>query len=184
MKKKLILLMLCCMAFSATACGSDSKKETESVLEPIPVEETVQTAEQAAPAATAPETTAPAEEAAGPTAAQQSASTAPVAEQAGAATDGSAITEQQALDAVKKYCIANNPDLADKVDSDEYTVYWEVSTNEANEIVVLYRSYTGSETRYYIDPVTGEAYATDRVPGIIDEEQRNDESLNVRDYMN
>ena len=68
-------------------------------------------------------------------------------------------------------------------DSDEYTVYWEVTTNDANEIVVLYRSYTGAQNRYYIEPVSGETYVTELVPGIIDEEQRTEESLNIRDYL-
>jgi hypothetical protein len=57
-----------------------------------------------------------------------------------------------------------------------------VTTNEKDEIVVLFRSYTGSETRYYVDPVSGETYVTERVPGIIEDEQRTDESFNVRDY--
>jgi hypothetical protein len=67
--------------------------------------------------------------------------------------------------------------------SDEYTIYWNVTSNTANEIVVLHRSYTGAETRYYIDPVSGETYSTELVPGIIDEEQRTEESFNVKDYM-
>jgi len=95
----------------------------------------------------------------------------------------STLTQEQALEAIKNYCFTNNPDLKNEVDSDEYTIYWDVTTNESNEIVVLYRSYTGSETRYYIDPISGEAYVTELVPGIIDDEQRTDESLNVRDYL-
>lgn len=95
----------------------------------------------------------------------------------------STLTQEQALEAIKNYCFTNNPDLKNEADSDEYTIYWDVTTNESNEIVVLYRSYTGSETRYYIDPISGEAYVTELVPGIIDDEQRTDESLNVRDYL-
>ena len=93
------------------------------------------------------------------------------------------LTKEQALDAVKNYCFASNPDLKEVVDSKEATVYWEVSENTDNEIVVLYRSYTGSETRFYIDPVSGETYITELVPGIIDQEQRTDESFNVKDYL-
>ena len=69
------------------------------------------------------------------------------------------------------------------VDSDEYTINWDVTTNEAGEIVVLYRSYTAAEIRYYINPASGETYVTERVPGIIDDEQRTDESFNVKDYL-
>ena len=68
-------------------------------------------------------------------------------------------------------------------DSDDHTVYWDVSTNDNGEIVVLYRSYTGAQTRYYIDPDSGETYVTELVPGIIDEEQRTEESLNVKEYI-
>ncbi len=63
--------------------------------------------------------------------------------------------------------------------SDKYTISWDVSTNEEKEIVVLYRSYTGAQIRYYIDPVSGKTYVTELVPGIIDEEQRTDESFNI-----
>ena len=57
------------------------------------------------------------------------------------------------------------------------------STNDKGEIVVLYRSYTGAQTRYYIDQNTGETYVTELVPGIIDEEQRMDESFNIKEYL-
>lgn len=93
------------------------------------------------------------------------------------------ITQDQALEAIKQYCFANNPDLEEMAGSDEYTIFWDVTTNDAGEIVVLYRSYTGAEIRYYIDPESGDAHTTELVPGIIDEEQPSDETLNVRDYM-
>ena len=67
--------------------------------------------------------------------------------------------------------------------SGEYSIYWDVTTNDTDEIVVLYRSYTGAQSRYYIDPVSGDTYVTEMVPGIIDEERPTDESLNVRDYL-
>ncbi|MBQ5559899.1 MAG: hypothetical protein IIT46_08990 [Lachnospiraceae bacterium] len=94
-----------------------------------------------------------------------------------------ALTEEQALEAIKNYCFVQNPDLKDMVDSEEYTINWDVSTNDKDEIVVLYRSYTGSETRYYIAPVSGETHVTEMVPGVTDEEQDTDESFNVRDYL-
>ena len=166
MKKKLILLAMCCMVFGLAACGSKDGKEGDSVLEPIPVEETAQAEETAE---------APEKEQA---AAQEQAA---VQEQAEASSG--VLTQEQALEAIKNYCYANNPDLESMAESDNYTIYWDVTTGEADEIVVLYRSYTGAETRYYIDPASGETYVTELVPGIIDEEQRTEESFNVRDYV-
>lgn len=93
------------------------------------------------------------------------------------------ITEQQALDAIKNYCFIQNPDLKNMVDSGEYDIYWNVTANDADEIVVLYKSYTAAQMRYYINPVSGETYVTELVPGIIDEEQRTEESFNVRNYL-
>ena len=98
-------------------------------------------------------------------------------------TAESKISSDQALEAVKKYCLANNPDLESMINSDDKTIYWDVSTSEAGEIVVLYRSYTGAQIRYYINPDSGETYATEQVPGIMDEEQRTDESFNIREYL-
>ena len=93
------------------------------------------------------------------------------------------ITKEQALEAIRRYCIANNPDLEAMSGSDEYTVYWDASLSDTGEIVVHYRSYTGAQIRYYIDPDSGEAYTTELVPGIIGEEQKTDERLNVNDYL-
>ena len=61
--------------------------------------------------------------------------------------------------------------------------YFEVSNNDTGEIVVLYRSYTAAQIRYYIDPSSGDVYVTELVPGIIDDEQRTDEKFNIKDYM-
>ena len=160
MKKKLILLAMCCMVFGLAACGSKDGKEGDSVLEPIPVEETAQAEETAE---------APEKE---QTAAQEQAE-----------NPSDVLTQEQALEAIKNYCFTNNPDLKSMAESDDYTIYWDVTTGEGDEIVVLYRSYTGAETRYYIDPASGETYVTELVPGIIDEEQRTEESFNVRDYV-
>ena len=102
-------------------------------------------------------------------------------EQSESKTD--ALTENQALDAIKNYCFNNNPNLKSMVDSGEYNIYWSVTTNDTNEIVVLYNSYTAAQMRYYIDPISGETYVTEWVKGILDEEQRTEESFNVRDYL-
>ena len=60
---------------------------------------------------------------------------------------GDIITQDQALEAIKNYCYANNPDLEGVTESEDYTMYFDASTNEAGEIVVLYRSYTGAQIR-------------------------------------
>ncbi|WP_173385585.1 hypothetical protein [Ruminococcus flavefaciens] len=176
MKKKMTLFALCFMCVGLMACGTQttntSVKQTET------------------------STTTAAEQTSKPTeAAQQETTEAATQEQTEAVqteipetttsvqTDSEALSEDQALDAIKNYCFTNNPELKNMASSDEYTIYWNVTSNTANEIVVLYRSYTGAETRYYIDPVSGETYSTELVPGIIDEEQRTEESFNVKDYM-
>ena len=76
-----------------------------------------------------------------------------------------------------------NPDLRDMEGAEEYTIYWDVSANEDGGIVVLFRSYTGAETRYYIDPSSGDTCAAEFVPGITEGEEKTDESFNVRDYL-
>ncbi len=98
-------------------------------------------------------------------------------------SDADTITQEQALEAIKNYCIASNPDLESMMNSEDTTTYFEVSTNVAGEIVVLYRSYTAAQIRYYINPTTGNVYVTELVPGIIDNEQKTDESFNIRDYL-
>ena len=176
MKKKMTLFALCFMCVGLMACGTQttntSVKQTET------------------------STTTAAEQTSKPTeAAQQETTEAATQEQTEAVqteipetttsvqTDSEALSEDQALDAIKNYCFTNNPELKNMASSDEYTIYWNVTSNTANEIVVLFRSYTGAQIRYYIDPVSGAAYTTELVPGIIDEEQRTEESLNVRDYL-
>ena len=93
------------------------------------------------------------------------------------------ITEDNALAAIRKYVEINQPDLADMEDSGDYTIYFDVESSDENQIVVLYRSYTAAQTRYYIDRETGDVYVTELVPGIIDEETRNDETFNIRYYI-
>jgi hypothetical protein len=154
MKKKFILIA-CGLIIALTGCGSETETASGVEKEPVTAAENVQEA--------AKEETASAEQADNSVA--------------------DVITQDQALEAVKNYCIANNPDLESMLGSEDYTVYFDVSTSDAGEIVVLFRSYTGAEIRYYVDPNTGDVYATELVPGIIDEEQRNDESFNIRDYL-
>lgn len=94
-----------------------------------------------------------------------------------------AISEEQAYNAVINYNKAIGSGIDDEINTEGYTEYWDVSTNEDGKIVVLYRSYTAAQIRYYVDPVSGDAYVTERVPGIIDEEQETGETFNVRDYL-
>lgn len=93
------------------------------------------------------------------------------------------LSDQQALAAIKQYCLVNNPDLESIVNAGDQQVYWDIQSSTDSEIVVLFRSYTGALIRYYIDPVSGESYATEFVPGITSEEQRTEESFNARDFL-
>ena len=92
------------------------------------------------------------------------------------------LTDEQAVCAVRNYCLIRDPDLAGIVKAGEYPVYWDISSSDEKEIVVVFRSYTGALERYYIDPVSGETRVTEFVPGITDEEQTKDESLIAWDY--
>ena len=94
------------------------------------------------------------------------------------------ISEDQAYNAVINYCKATNPDFDAEINSEGYTEYWDVSTDENGKIVVLYRSYTAAQIRYYVDPASGETYVTEFVPGITDEEQKTGETFNARNYLN
>ncbi len=100
------------------------------------------------------------------------------------ANERSKLTEEQAYDAVINYNKTIGSGYDEEVNSEGYLEYWDVSTNENGEIVVLYRSYTGAQIRYYVNSITGDTYVTELVPGIIDEEQKTDETFNIRDYMN
>ena len=93
------------------------------------------------------------------------------------------LSDEQALTAIIRYCCVNNPSLEDIVNAGEYPTYWEIASSGEQEIVVLFRSYTGAQVRYYIDRVTGDTCVTEYVPGITPEEQRTEESFNARDYL-
>ena len=93
------------------------------------------------------------------------------------------LTDEQALGAVRQYCLDSNPALESIVNAGEYPVSWEIIASDEKEIVVLFRSYTGSETRYYIDRATGETTVTEFVPGITAQEQSTDETLNLWEYV-
>ncbi len=178
MKKRMIMIAACCLCLGLMGCGSEN--ESESTLQVEAVSEADSEADQeptAAPEEAHQEATSEA-----PAETEQEANTEDQTAPEQDAAQGT-ITEDQALNAIRNYCFSEFPDLKDMYESGDYTIYWDVSTNENNEIVVLYRSYTAAEIRYYIDPRTGDAYTTELVPGIIDEEQRTDETLNIRDYI-
>ena len=93
------------------------------------------------------------------------------------------LTDDQILAAIQNYCYAGNPELEDMVNAGETPIYWEVTSSSESEVVVLFRSYTGALIRYYVDPTSGETYVTEFVSGVMTEEQRTDETFNVRDYL-
>lgn len=93
------------------------------------------------------------------------------------------LSDEQALAAIRQYCFVSNPDLENIVNAGEQQVYWDIQSSTDTEIVVLFRSYTGALIRYYIDPVSGETYVTEFVPGITTEEQRTEERFNARDFL-
>lgn len=159
MKKKMILAVMCGMILGLAACGTKDKEENDLNKNAESVIEFDQTSE-----------------------AEESSDAVDTAEiQKSDKTD--MITQEQALNAIRNYCYINDPGLKDMENSDDYTLYWDVTTDDDDKIVVLYRSYTAAQIRYYIDPVSGETYVTEQVPGIIDEEQRTEETLNIRDYL-
>ena len=93
------------------------------------------------------------------------------------------LTEDQAYTAVINYNKSIGSGYDEDINSEGYSEYWDVSTNEDGTIVVLYRSYTAAQIRYYVDPVSGETYITELVPGIKDEEEKTGETFNARDYL-
>ena len=150
MKKKALLVIMCCVALCLAACGKEVKNGPIPTPEGEPI--SIASSESASK---------PAEE-----------------------KKAQKITEEEALGAITNYCFAQNPDLEGIIKSPDKTAYFDVTTDDAGMIVVTYRSYTAAIIRYYVDPQTGDTYVTEFVPGITDEEQRTDETLNVKDYMN
>ena len=93
------------------------------------------------------------------------------------------LSDGAALTAVQNYCYLANPDLEEIVSAGEYPVYWEVASSDAEEIVILFRSYTGAENRFYVNRSTGDTRVTEFVPGITPEEAPTEERFNVLDYL-
>ena len=93
------------------------------------------------------------------------------------------LSDDEALAAVRRYCCAVNPELADMISAGEYPIGWEIESGDAPQIVVLFRSYTGAEVRYHIDPVSGQTDVTEFMPGISAEEEPTGEQINMWDYL-
>ena len=93
------------------------------------------------------------------------------------------ITDEQALEAVKIFMASSGQPEIEPADGEEVTEYYEIESSTGEEIVVLYRSYTASQTRFYIERATGHTEVTELVPGIIDEETSTGESFNIWNYV-
>ncbi len=165
--RKLILPVCLCTVMLLSACGGAKKEDSASMFEPVKTEAGSEQADGGQPAS------------AGQPAAQE----APAAQKESAVQSADVITEDQAYQAVINYNLASDSGFDGEINSEGYTEYFDVSTEEDGTIVVLYRSYTAAQIRYYVDPVSGETYVTELVPGIIDEEQKTGETFNVRDYL-
>ena len=91
MKRKIALIIACCMALGLVGCNSESSAENSTgsglQVEAIPTE-------------------TPQE---------------PQAAETADATD--LITEQQAAEAIRNYCISENPELAEMVESEDNMAY-------------------------------------------------------------
>ena len=95
------------------------------------------------------------------------------------------ISDDFAVSMIKGYCLYEFPDLAEISEREDVTVYWQIDEEKSDDqtAVVLYRSYTGSETRYYVDRLTGDVHVTEFMPGIHTEEQSTDVTFSVWDYI-
>ncbi|MCR4720753.1 MAG: hypothetical protein K5655_03415 [Lachnospiraceae bacterium] len=168
MKKVILIILVLSVVLGTIGCGSENKAASDVSSPFVTVAEEKTTSETAAPEAGAQSDKG--------------------AEDAGRITDAAGeespevITPEQARDAIRNYCHSQNPDLEDLEKSGEYPIYWGVVSSNENEIVILYRSYTGALSHYYINPHTGDTFVTDFVPGITNVEEPTDEFFNVKDY--
>ena len=97
--------------------------------------------------------------------------------------EGMPVEDELALSIIQNYCLTQNPDLQGIVDAGEFPVSWEIESSDGQQVVILFRSYTGALVRYYIDRATGDTYVTEFVPGITAEEQRTGESFKLWDQV-
>ena len=92
------------------------------------------------------------------------------------------LDRDQTLAAIVRFCREQNPDL-NNMSQDEYSFYWELTSETEQEYVVTYRSYTGSFTYFHVNKATGEVTTMEYVPGITDGEVPGAEEFQIWDYI-
>lgn len=92
------------------------------------------------------------------------------------------LDRDQTLAAIERFCREQNPDL-NNMSQDEYSFYWELTSETEQEYVVTYRSYTGSFTYFHVNKATGEVMTMEYVPGITDGEVPGAEEFQIWDYI-
>ena len=92
------------------------------------------------------------------------------------------LDRDQTLAAIERFCREQNPDL-NNMSQDEYSFYWELTSETEQEYVVTYRSYTGSFTYFHVNKATGEVTTMEYVPGITDGEVPGAEEFQIWDYI-
>lgn len=169
MKKAVVAALSLAMVLGVTACGAEST-DIPSSAEIIEVEddnsETEESSEEETPGKSEDKSEDEAKE---PEAIQEE-------------SEGT-ISAEQAYEAIGNYIRGIIPDIDNYTQGEDAMAYWTVTSSDADQIVVEFRSYTGAFNYFYIDPATGDTYVTELVPGIIDEEQRTEETFNVKDFL-
>ena len=92
------------------------------------------------------------------------------------------LDRDQTLAAIERFCREQNPDL-NNMSQDEYSFYWELTSETEQEYVVTYCSYTGSFTYFHVNKATGEVTTMEYVPGITDGEVPGAEEFQIWDYI-
>lgn len=92
------------------------------------------------------------------------------------------LDRDQTLAAIERFCREQNPDL-NNMSQDEYSFYWELTSETEQEYVVTYRSYTGSFTYFHVNKATGEVTTMEYVSGITDGEVPGAEEFQIWDYI-
>lgn len=75
-----------------------------------------------------------------------------------------AVNGWKAVFVYRYYCCSSNPDLESIVEAGEYPVHQEIVSSDEQQIVVLFRSTTGAQIRYYIERAAGDVSVTELVP--------------------
>lgn len=92
------------------------------------------------------------------------------------------LDRDQTLAAIERFCREQNPDL-NNMSQDEYSFYWELTSETEQEYVFTYRSYTDSFTYFHVNKATGEVTTMEYVPGITDGEVPGAEEFQIWDYI-